>query len=104
MMDDQIASRAYFHRGTSQIRRAAERMIIERDGIVLAVIRHMVNAPDLSPEDIGRDRLVCITRLGEPFVTWLLDGQPIVRFWEPEGRTGLGGEPLVFNQRYQVLV
>jgi hypothetical protein len=101
---DALDALPYLHRREHDyVRRAAERMVTERDGIVLAVLRHMLARPDLLPQEIEPHRLMCVTHIGHPYVTWMLDGKPIVRFWEPECRSVVTGEPMIFSQRYQVL-
>lgn len=83
---------------------AANRMVTERDGIILALIRHVLRRPGLEPDDIGPGRLRCVSPLGGGDVTWVLDGKPIAVFCEPEAQWGDSGREVVFTQTYKVLL
>jgi hypothetical protein len=84
------------------MQRGAERMITERDGIILGLIRHVLQRNDLAPDEIEPGRLECICLATGGPVTWRIDGRPIAQFEEPEVRRH--GRSVEFVQRYRVLL
>lgn len=83
---------------------AAERMVTQRDGIILSLLRNILSAPDLEPVDLIGQRLVCMTTIGDEAVTWYLDDKPFARFWPPEvSYEDPPSQRVNFTQRWQVL-
>jgi len=82
----------------------AVRMVTERDGIILGLIRHLLQRNDLAPDEIEPGRLECVHILGTDAMTWCLDGKPLAGFAPPEMRWDDSGRSVEFVQRYRVLL
>lgn len=82
----------------------AARMITERDGIIMGLIRHVLRRPDLTPNQIEPGRLECVRIIGSDMETWRLDGKPLAEFAPPEMRWDESGRSVEFVQRYRVLL
>jgi hypothetical protein len=82
----------------------ASRMVTERDGIILGLIRHLLQRNDLAPDEIDPGRLECVHVLGTGMMTWRLDGKPLAEFAPPEMRWDDSGRSFEFVQRYRVLL
>jgi hypothetical protein len=80
---------------------AARNIAAQHDAIVFSLVRDRLPSEEIIKPEQLRGRLEAFHFAGKPYREYVLDGRPLVRFWEPE--LEWEGTTMTITQRYQVL-